>query len=290
MIMDKNLIFRIGAISLGLVGNSGYEYAGQERFINFLSPIPPQATYNITFNTIPAEPTSKPYFDGGIRWRLYNVSGRWLLWVGSRGQDPYLAGSFKQDYHSGEIYTSISKDKSGKFVFPLSYPMGELLVTNLLGTGYGIMLHSCGVIYNNNGIVFAGFGRAGKSTTARLWNGLTGVRVLNDDHTILRKINGEFRVFGTPWHGRGGFALAADASLKKLFILKHAQTNQAKLIPPAEASAELLVRTFPPLWSASAMTFTLQFLDELCHTVPCYELGFVPDQSAVEYVRCLSWD
>ena len=31
------------------------------------------------------------------------------------------------------------------------------------------------------------------------------------------------------------------------------------------------------------MTFTLQFLDELCQAVPCYELGFVPDQSAVEY-------
>jgi hypothetical protein len=158
---------------------------------------------------------------------------------------------------------------------------------NLLGTGYGILLHSCGVIDGESGIVFAGIGTAGKTTTARLWNGLAGVRVLNDDHTILRKIDGQFRVYGTPWHGRGGFALSDDAPLKKVFILKHAESNRAVLLSPAQAAASLLVRCFAPLWSAPAMDYTLQFLDELCQTVPCYELGFVPDQSAVEYVRCL---
>ncbi len=116
------------------------------------------------------------------------------------------------------------------------------------------------------------------------------IQVLNDDHTILRKINGQFRVYGTPWHGQGGIALAEDAPLKKIFILKHAPTNQAVRLPPAQAAAMLLVRAFAPLWSAPAMEFTLQFLDELCQAVPCYELGFVPDQTAVEYVRCLSAD
>jgi hypothetical protein len=95
-------------------------------------------------------------------------------------------------------------------------------------------------------------------------------------------------VYGTPWHGQGGFMLAEDAPIKKMFILKHAPSNQALRLSPPQAVADLLVRTFAPLWSAPAMDFTLQFLDELCQAVPCYELGFVPDQSAVEYIRCLS--
>ena len=209
-----------------------------------------------------------------------------MIWVPSVGLSPYLAGSFNPDFHSGEIFVSESDQEPGKYIFPISYPMGELLMTNLLGTGYGIMLHSCGVIDQGNGMVFAGISTAGKTTTALLWNGLAGVRVINDDHTIIRRMDGQFRVYGTPWHGQGGIALAEDAPLKQVFILKHASSNQAVRLSPAQAVAALLVRTFAPLWSAPAMAFTLQFLDELCQNVPCYELGFVPDQSAMEYVRC----
>ncbi len=286
--MDSTLIFRIGAIGLRFVGNPGGQFTGQERFNSFLAVVSPQANYKINTSPVPVEPPSLPYFDGGVRWRLHAVDHRWLLWVGNRGQPPYLAGEFSSDYHSGKIYTSDSLDEPGKFVFPLAYPMGELLLTNLLGTGYGIMLHSCALIDQEDGIVFAGVSGAGKSTTAHLWNELPGVQILNDDHSIIRKMDDHYRVFGTPWHGRGGFTLAQDAPLKRIFILKHAAENQASRLPPAQASAQLLVRTFAPLWSAPAMAYTLQFLDELCQTIPCYELGFVPDRSAVEYIRCLS--
>ncbi len=203
---------------------------------------------------------------------------------------PYLAGVFNPDFHSGEIFTSEDEQEPGKYIFPLSYPLGELLMTNLLGTGYGVMLHSCGVIDHQGGMVFAGVSSAGKTTTARLWNDFPGVRVINDDHTIVRKFDGAFRVYGTPWHGQGGFALADDAPLKEIFILKHSVSNDAVRLSPAQAAAALLVRTFAPLWNADMMAYTLQFLDELCQEVPCFELGFVPNQSVVEYVRSLPSD
>ncbi len=288
--MAENLCFRIGAIGLGFIGNPRWVYAGHSNYLDFLSTEPPIARYKIFNDPIPIELTSSPIFDTGRGWRLYQDNDRWVIWVQTRILNPYLVGSFSSDFHTGEIYTADSDQEPGKKIFPMSYPLGELLMINLLATGFGIMVHSCGVIDGENGIVFAGIGSAGKSTTARLWNGLPGVRVLNDDHTIIRKIDGEFRVYGTPWHGQGGIALAADAPLKKIFILKHASSNLAVPLSPAQAATALLVRSFAPLWSASAMAFTLQFLDELCQAVPCYELGFVPEQSAVEYVRCLSSD
>ena len=57
---------------------------------------------------------------------------------------------------------------------------------------------------------------------------------------------------------------------------------------PAEAAQSLLTRSFLPFWDASGMAFTLAFLDELVQTVPCYDFGFVPDRSAVDFARCLS--
>jgi len=49
----------------------------------------------------------------------------------------------------------------------------------------------------------------------------------------------------------------------------------------------LLVRCFPPLWDAEGMRFTLDFCAHLVGEVPCYELGFVPDGSVVDFVRCV---
>ena len=284
--MVEDLNFKIGSIGIRLVGESSLEYTRKGRFADFSSTYNPNASFKVKIKPSLIEPSGRPYFDTGTSWRLYQVRDQWVVWVRSQSKNPYLAGSFNPDFHSGEIFVSESDQEPGKYIFPISYPMGELLMTNLLGTGYGIMLHSCGVIDRGNGMVFAGISTAGKTTTALLWNGLVGVRVINDDHTIIRRMDGQFRVYGTPWHGQGGIALAEDAPLKQVFILKHASSNQAVRLSPAQAVAALLVRTFAPLWSAPAMAFTLQFLDELCQNVPCYELGFVPDHSAVEYVRC----
>jgi hypothetical protein len=290
MVFSETPSFRIGDIELGLSVKSNWDFAQFRRFPDFSSSRAPQVNYQIRVDSVPIQPTGPLIFDSGQSWRLYSNEGHNILWVDTVFAKPYLVGYFSLDYHSGEIYVSKSKDETGKYIFPLSYPLGELLMTCLLGTGYGIMLHSCGVIANGNGIVFAGTSTAGKSTTARLWDRQVGVHVLNDDHTIIRKINGQFRVYGTPWHGEGGIALADDAPLKQIFILKHAPANQVLRLSRAQSAAALLVRTFAALWSAPAMAFTLQFLDELCQAVPCYELGFVPDQSAVEFVRCLSSD
>jgi hypothetical protein len=282
------MIFRVADIDLALFGESGWEYAEKGGFPGFTCDRTPQVIYQIRVSPVPARPSGSLIFDSKQAWRLFAEGDRRILWIGALDFTPYLVGNFSPDYHSGEIFTTKSTREVGKYIFPLSQPLGELLMINLLGIGYGIMLHSCGVIDAEFGIVFAGISTAGKSTTARLWNGLPGVRVVNDDHTILRKINGQFRVYGTPWHGQGGMALAEDAPLKMIFILEHSQLNQAVRLSPSQAAATLLVRTFAPLWDASAMAFTLQFLDELCQTVPCYKLGFIPDQSAVDYVRCLS--
>ncbi len=285
--IGENLNFRIGDIGLRLSGSAGWEYSRKGKFELFLSSESSQASYQVNINLSEIRPNGKLVFKTEQGWRLLQDMNCYVIWVPSSKESPYLAGKFPLDFHSGDIYISESDQEPGKYVFPLSYPLGELLMINLLGTGYGIMVHSCGVIDGEGGIVFAGIGSAGKSTTARLWDGLNNVRVVNDDHTIIRKIDGQFRMYGTPWHGQGGIARPDDAALKEIFILKQAPANQAVRLSPARAAAELLVRTFAPLWSAPAMNFTLQFLDELCQTVPCYEFGFVPDKSAVEYVRCL---
>jgi hypothetical protein len=288
MSSPERLGLQIAGIQMGLEIQSGWHFSTFRPFSLFSSRSPSQIHYQVSPHLPPGPPEGELSFDSGQSWRLFSHGDRRIFWIGARDFTPSMVGNFGADFHSGDIYISPSRVEPGKYTFPLGYPLGELLMTSLLGTGYGIMLHSCGVIDGEDGFVFAGISTAGKSTTARLWSSQPGTRVINDDHTILRKVDGQFRLYGTPWHGEGGFALAEDAPLKKILILRHAPKNQAVRLSPARAAAALLVRTFAPLWSAAGMNFTLQFLDELCQSVPCYELGFVPDSSAVEFVRCLS--
>ena len=83
-------------------------------------------------------------------------------------------------------------------------------------------------------------------------------------------------------------ALPDHAPLEQIFILKQARQNLANPLAPFVAVSHLLGRIFPPLWSANGMGFTLEFLEDLCNTIPCYELSFLPEPSVVEYVRCLA--
>jgi hypothetical protein len=283
--MPEACKYQIGDITIAVIPNTAEgEFANLGRFPDFTAAGPAEVSLGVFCGQVPDAPVEKPVFDTQLGWRLYQSQDRSIVWVRSADQDPYLVGVFANDYHSGEIYTTFSQSNPDQYLFPLSYPLGELYMASLLGTGYGVMQHACGVIYQGSGLLFTGVGGAGKTTTARLWESRKGARVLNDDHIIVRKNGSQFYIYGTPWHGQGGMALPEEAPLKRIFVLKQALTNQAIPLPPARAASDLLVRSFSTFWDKSGMSFTLKLLAELCQQVPCYELGFVPDSSAVDFV------
>lgn len=286
--MKETSRYCIGDIEIELIVDSMREYTNSGRFPEFQSRGSQHAVYNIVYQQDLEIPDGLPIVDTQSGWKLYQTANHWILWIQVPGFEPYLMANLSHDFHSGVICTTISRNHPGKWVFPLDFPLGRLLYTSLLSTGYGVLLHACGLVDSNRGIVFAGFGGAGKTTTGNLWNGLPGVRVLSDDQVIVRKINGKYIVFGTPWYSKSGSCMSSDGLLTEIFIIKHSSFNEIKRITPARAAAELLVRSFAPYWNADGMAFTLEFLGDLCESIPVYEYGFKPDNSAVEYIRCLN--
>jgi len=78
-----------------------------------------------------------------------------------------------------------------------------------------------------------------------------------------------------------------DAPLERIFVIQHAEENQATALSPMEAVSRLLVASFPPFWDAEGMGFAVEFLTRLVDTVPCYQLGFSPDEDVVAFIRCI---
>lgn len=173
----------------------------------------------------------------------------------------------------------------GQFFDPFFGPTLELLMINYLARGYGVIIHGCGIDIKGKGILFVGESGAGKSTLANLWNREKAAEVLSDDRTIVRYIDGEFRMYGTPWHGEAKFGSPRGVKLEKIFFLRHSRKNAIQPLTSVQAVLKMLQCSFPPYWDAAGMEFTMGFFEKLATCISCCELAFRPDASAIEILK-----
>jgi len=153
----------------------------------------------------------------------------------------------------------------------------------------GIFTHAIGVKeLDGKGLLFAGKSGSGKSATARLWHKHSKAMVLNDDRIIVRKVNGKFFIYGSPWHGEFSDYLASrieSAPLERLFFIHHSLKNTAVRITQKEAYNLLYPALFPTFWDKECLENIVSFCQDLIRSVPCYSLGFVNDKRVIGFVR-----
>jgi hypothetical protein len=226
-------------------------------------------------------------FDSGSIWQLYQKNGNFLFSFNAPGFGPfpYKVANVKQDFTWGEVLIHRPYFDNQQIIYPLEYPLDELLLMNFLSLGRGVEIHACGMVDTlRNGYLFVGQSGAGKTTLARLLQKQEGITVLSDDRIILRKLDGKFWIYGTPWHGDAGLASPARAPLTRIYFLGRGQENGLMPIRRTAAAAGLFARSFPPFYSREGLDFILGFLGEVANAVPCNELRFTPDERIVEFI------
>jgi len=227
-------------------------------------------------------------FDSGGLWRLHEEDGKlsWSFTSPRFGVTPYKTAVFERDFSAGQVYLHRPYFDASMPIYPMEYPLDELVVTNWLALGRGIEIHGCGVRDRDGaGYLFTGHSGAGKTTIARLWKDLPGVTVLSDDRIILRRVGGQIFMHGTPWHGDEPLASPSQVALTRGYVLHHAQRNDCVELRGVDAIAKLMARSFPPFFSATALDFTLAFLGDVGKLAPFFDLGFVPDGRLPDFVR-----
>jgi hypothetical protein len=241
---------------------------------------PAHLALEVHYGRIPDFPLDREIFDSQALWSCCRSNNRYIFTDRlSPEEPPDILISLKDSFSCGDIYTNRQEG------FPFSYPLDEILTINLLAHNHGLLVHACGLVDKGKGMLFLGCSSAGKSTLARLWSNNRRAKILNDDRVIIRKINDGFSIYGTPWHGEARIFSVQKAPLEKIFFIKHARKNSIKEIGPLDATARLIVCSFPPLWDKEGMTLTLDCCAELVQEIPCYELGFVPDTSILDFVQ-----
>ncbi len=288
---STRLSVSIGGFTLGMWCASDVAMAVDQEHKPFVLPscdVPCNFELDVCWADGLTLPNEKPSFTSGGLWSAYtSVAGtRFYFSSPAIGPLPYKAAWFDPSFERGHVVLNRACFREGSAVFPLEYPLDELAMMHRLALGQGVEVHALGLAdEDGSGYLFLGHSGAGKSTTARLWMDQPGVNLLSDDRIILRKHDGAYWMYGTPWHGDAGVASAGRAPLSAIFFLEQAPCNELAAIPAPMAAAEIFARAFVPYYLEGGITFTLGFLDQITRSVPCSILRFTPTQGAVEAVR-----
>jgi energy-coupling factor transporter ATP-binding protein EcfA2 len=186
---------------------------------------------------------------------------------------------FNNDYSEGVMYQKSVFELFRRFI-------DQFLIINLLSRKDGFLLHASAAIWGGKGLCFVGPSGAGKSTLLDLFGKeVPRASLLNDDKVALRRIGDVWRVFGTPWYGESRVSSSACADLSALFFIRHAKQNYVRRLPAGEVCRQLMVQALLPVWDEASTSRVLGAFQSLIGDIPAYELGFLPDKSAVELVK-----
>lgn len=145
----------------------------------------------------------------------------------------------------------------------------------------GLMLHASAAALGGRACLFSGPCGRGKSTHTRLWQQTFGeaVQVFNDDKPALRRLDGRWYAYGTPWCGKDGINLNQKWPLGGICFLEKSQENRIRRLPAAEALPLILAQTTYRLQPHS-MELLLASLDSLLREIPVFLLENRSEEAA----------
>jgi len=280
--MSNNLAIKIGDVGISIEGEVSGKIA--PAYLPFICRGKTDISLRLNLG-LPEIVVGEKVFDSPPIWTLYRENGDFVIRLFPEMAD--LQRTLLLPHHLKQADLYFAEDCI-RFIDPYFGPTLELLLIHYLAQGRGVILHACGIVIEDRGILFLGESGAGKSTLARMWAQENGVDILSDDRVIVRKQGGEFRVYGTPWHGEAAFGSPREARLERIFFLSHGKENSVKEMKGLNPVSYLLTCSFPPLWESRGMEFVLEFFSQLAALVPCQKLSFRPEKSALGLVKKIS--
>lgn len=144
-----------------------------------------------------------------------------------------------------------------------------------------LLIHASLVRQNGYGYAFIAKSGTGKSTQVSMWlRYLKGCDLMNDDNPIIRIIDGEPYIYGSPWSGKTPCYRNVKAKLGAITRIDRAPENSVERLSPIEAFASLLPACSSMKWDKDIFNNICNSVTKLVENVGIYTLHCLPNKEA----------
>lgn len=159
----------------------------------------------------------------------------------------------------------------------------RIVHTLVLAQQGGFLLHAASAIRDGKAFLFAGISGAGKTTIARL--APLDATLLTDEISYVRKQNGRYVAFGTPFTGElAKLGENVSAPVAALYLLDKGSENRIDPIANAEATRAFLANVLFFAEDQELVRLVFDSAIEFVSAVPVSRLTFVPDARVWELI------
>lgn len=195
----------------------------------------------------------------------------------------FLGGQFLTDktFSNVTLWYYVEKEYISTFD---GFPWLQNILWGRLSLEGGCYLHGAIVVINGKYILLLGNSGVGKSTLSGLAVEAGFTRLTEENPFITLETSHPW-THATPWPGISGQWQPPSGKLHSIVFLRHAHENVICKIPASEAGKRLIHNARWFNWLPFTIPYGMQTLGTTINTIPIYDFGFVPDQTAIASIQ-----
>lgn len=144
-----------------------------------------------------------------------------------------------------------------------------------------VLIHASLVRQNGYGYAFIAKSGTGKSTQVSNWlRYIPGCDLMNDDNPIIRIIDGEAYIYGSPWSGKTPCYRNVKARLGAITRIARDSTNRVERMKPIEAFASFLPSCSTMKWDKDVFNNICDIVTALVETTGIFTLHCLPNKES----------
>lgn len=144
-----------------------------------------------------------------------------------------------------------------------------------------LLVHASVIRNAGYGYLFTAPSGTGKSTHTHLWyKYIPGSDLMNDDNPVVRIVDGETRIYGSPWSGKTPCYRNIWAPVGAITRIEQKPENTIRRMAPVEAFATLLPAVSSMKWDKRVYEGICRCISRLLRNTPVFLLGCRPDEEA----------
>lgn len=284
--------FSIAGITLQVESDLPFgEHTFRPKLEQFAVSTPGEDCVQVRYHfALPAEPESS-YGEQVYNhkpWRIYRAPNGWTYvgFIDLPVPSVFMIAKADVAHQQIDIYHPDARQfrKGNRNSLTLS-PTDQIALAPILAERQACYVHSAGLIFEQQGLLFVGHSSAGKSTVVKMLR--DEAEILCDDRVILRRWPDGIKIHGTWSHGEIPEVSPSSAPLRAIFFLEKARHNALIPLSPAETARRLPEHLIKALAGREWWLKMFDLLEHVAAGVPAYRLQFDRSGQVKELLRGL---